>query len=286
MMFRLFVFVIFVVFGSLPAAAQVQLGSFDQFQTRFGTLAKFDQGNSEVITFNGQQIALEGDYYYEILGAWGLADADHDWALVQGFHGGNMCGRGVTVLRISATGVTVMGELGTCTWQPHDIRVYHDAFEMDTWEDTFRVDYITYRFDATGASATRHEGAFAGAPMAGAGPDVTRWLGVHFGQIVEDAGERARFLSIMSQEELESLVVNIAVGGSFERQGDWLLAAGCMAHACNTNGAVVGIRISTGEPRAIIHSIGSDRWLVSDMFGETTSDPVWGQWVTQHGAAL
>jgi len=261
------------------AAAQVEPGFFDRFQTRFGLVEVVGGDNQRTIAVNGQVLPLEPNYSYNILGAWGLADAGQDWVFVQAHHGGNMCGPGITVLRVSATTIEVLGTLEDCTGFPFETRVYPDAVELDVYDNGFRSDYTTYLFDSAGASRLQVAGVFAAPVAAGPGADAIRWVGAHPYDLFRDASERARFLTIMSEDQIYDLASRIGPANSVIQRGDWVLGAGCQAHACNLAAGLWGIRISDGVPAAAV----LEARQPPVAYGAAALDPVFSAWVEENG---
>ena len=268
-----------LLLGVTSAAAQVEPGFFDRFQTRFGLVEVVGGDNQRTIAVNGQVLPLEPNYSYNILGAWGLADAGQDWVFVQAHHGGNMCGPGITVLRVSATTIEVLGTLEDCTGFPFETRVYPDAVELDVYDNGFRSDYTTYLFDSAGASRLQVAGVFAAPVAAGPGADAIRWVGAHPYDPFRDASERARFLTIMSEDQIYDLASRIGPANSVIQRGDWVLGAGCQAHACNLAAGLWGIRISDGVPAAAV----LEARQPPVAYGAAALDPVFSAWVEENG---
>jgi len=268
-----------LITGATSAAAQVEPGFFDRFQTRFGPVEVVGGENQRTIAVNGQVLPLETNYSYNILGAWGLAGAGQDWVFVQAHHGGNMCGVGLTVLRVSAATIEVMGTLDDCTGFPFETRIYPDAIELDVYDDGLQVNYTRYLFGSSGASRLAIAGEFAAPVAAGPGAEVTRWIGQHPFTLFQDAAERARFLNIMTEDEIRDLAQMFGPANSVIQRGDWVLGAGCLAHACNAAGAVWGIRISDGVPAAALLDAGAPPVA----YGAAALDPVFSAWIGENG---
>jgi hypothetical protein len=265
--------------GVTAATAQVEPGFFDRFQTRFGLVEVVGPEYQRTIAVNGQILPLEPNFSFNILGAWGLADVDQDWVFVQAHHGGNMCGPGLSVLRLSAAAIEVLGTLEDCTDFPFQTRIYPDAIELDIYDSGLQVDYTTYRFDSTGATQTANAGVFAAEIPAGPGADALRWVGQYPGDLFRDVSERARFLTIMSEDQIRDLAGRIGPADSVIARGDWVLGAGCMAHACNLSGGVWGIRISDGAAAAAM----LDQGQPPVAYGPAADDPVFGGWIAENG---
>lgn len=266
-----------VALSASAATADVPFGNYDQFQTRFGTASVVGQIPSQGLMLSGAILPVERDYLWDILGAWALEGADHDWLLATHHHGGNMCGPGITVIRVGQDTVQIMGETGACEGAVSDMRVLPDALELDIFADGLRQQFTTYRFSDAGMETNQGEQPFASAP-AGPGADATRWIGEHPFAIFRDPGERARFLTIMTEDQIRDLSDRIGPANSVIQRGDWVLGAGCMAHACNDAAGVWGIRISDGAPAAAILA----PWDVPLTFGAAADDQEFRDWVNEH----
>jgi len=261
----------------LSAGADVQFGSHDRLQTRFGPAQVVGEIGARQLTVLEQTMPLDRAHTWDILGAWGMEGADHDWLLAQQHHGGNMCGPGITVVRVSPAEIRIMGETGACEGAVRDLRVLPDALEMDIFADGLRQQVTTYRFDAQGMTTTAGAEPFTAAP-AGPGADATRWIGQHPYRPFEDPSERARFLTILSEDQIRDLANRIGPANSVVQRGDWVLGAGCMAHACNLSAGAWGIRISDGAPAAAVF----DQGAPARRYGPAANDPVFAGWIAEH----
>lgn len=259
------------------AAADVSFGSHDRFQTRFGPAAVVGEIGFRQLTVLGQVMPLGRNHTWGILGAWGMEGTGHDWLLAQQHHGGNMCGPGITVIRVTQGEVRVMGETGACEGAVSDLRVLPDGLELDVFADGLRQQFTTYRFGTGGMTTSQGAGAFGTVP-AGPGADATRWIGQHPYRLFEDPTERARFLTILSEVQIRDLATRIGPANSVVRRGDWVLGAGCMAHACNMSAGAWGIRISDGAPAAAVF----DRGHPARRYGAAADDPVFAGWIAEH----
>ena len=260
------------------AMADVPLGSHDRFQTRFGAISVVGEAPSQGLAVAAGALPVELDYMWQILGAWGMEGADHDWVLATHHHGGTMCGPGITVIRMSAAEVRVMGETEPCEGALSDLRVEPQALELDIYADGLRQQFTTYRFDATGMSTTPGAAAFAATP-AGGGPDATRWTGQHPSRLFADPGERARFLAILTEDQIRDLADRIGPATPVVERDGWVLGAGCTAHACNISAGAWGIRIADGAPAAAFF----DQGAAPRVYGPAAYDPVFAGWMMDHG---
>ena len=144
----------------------------------------------------------------------------------------------------------------SCSWYIIAMRVSHEEIELDV-EIPYRPDlvHLTIRFDGEALQEFEVPRDDSGAEIAGAGPDVTRWIGVHPAALLDDSSERRRFETIMSREELYELVWRMYLGfGDSELVDDFLIAKGCKPHDCGDAKAAIAIELTTGRPFAVIYS--------------------------------
>ena len=141
------------------------------------------------------------------------------------------------------------------------MRVSHEKIELDTSTRRPDLSHVTLRFDGEAIQELEVPRDDSGAQTAGAGPEVTRWIGVHPSLILDESSERRRFATIMDREDLYELVRNTRVSDSANaRLVDRVLVAwGCRAHECPDAQAAIAIEVATGRPYAVIctHERGS-----------------------------
>ncbi|MBF9034641.1 hypothetical protein HKCCE2091_10340 [Rhodobacterales bacterium HKCCE2091] len=238
-----------------PVAAQVELGSYHVFDTRFGQVQVVGGDIDNYLAFEGE---LRNDLWgarLAILAGYGMEGESHDWLLVRVETGGNGCYPVHQVVRVSAAGLAASDAFGTCTSQVLDVRVLPGLIELDMSNPDATVPMITYRFDGAVLASTEH--AVTGRPdPAGAGEDVLRWLGQHPHALFDDLAERARLETVMTAEEVSDLSDHVFVSDAAFRHGDWVIGKGCMAHQCHVTFGMWAIRIADGAVGAAI--IGRD----------------------------
>lgn len=158
----------------------------------------------------------------------------------------------------------------SCSWDIIAMRVSHEEIVLDV-EIPYRPDlvHLTIRFDGNALQEFEIPRDDSGAEIAGAGPDVTRWIGVHPAALLDDSSERRRFETIMSREEVYELVGHMYLAFDYAKlAGDFLIATGCKPHDCGDAKAAIAIEVTTGRPFAIIYS----RENGIRVFGSTLSD--------------
>jgi len=258
------------------AAAQVELGNHSAFSTRFGPIEV-----RPAPTF-GETIAVQGVPAQQvfgpraqelvgqdvgILGAWARSEEAFDWALVEIRPGGNMCAGPVYVLQISPDFVNMSEALRDCSTRILDLRVLPGAIEIDLFDPLLEVDRETVRFDGRQLSRTDTPAPVVTAAIGG-GESVSRWLGTSAPEVFSDPAERARFRTVMSNDDIQTLYQQMIVPNPVTRRGDWAVGTGCMRHACNTNRGVWGLRLSDGAVAAAILDTGQ-----GDRFFGLAGDP-------------
>ena len=144
----------------------------------------------------------------------------------------------------------------SCSWYTIAMRVSHEEIELDV-EIPNRPDlvHLTIRFDGESLQEIEVPRDDSGAEIAGAGKDVTRWVGVHPAALLDDSSERRRFETIMRREELYELVSHMYLAFDYAKlAGDFLVAQGCKPQDSGPSQAAIAIEVTTGRPFAIIYS--------------------------------
>ncbi|WP_095588288.1 hypothetical protein [Actibacterium ureilyticum] len=268
----------------LPALARAQsltLGEYPQVQTHFGLLSVVEtpqQGVSRLY-LEGYTQPLHENRWITIRGAFIAPGETANWVLVQTMHSGNMCPVSYLVLRIEQGRLNRSEPFGDCLGRIADAQLVPGRFTLVLNDPDLNVAARRFTFD--GAQIT--EETLAAAPNtaapAGAGTDVTRWIGQAPAALFQDPGERARFATILTAEDLENLRVSISVANRTEVRGDWVFGAGCMPHQCNAQAGFWGLRISDGAAVAgIFHAGGAHRYFGAP---QVLSDPTVGAFVAE-----
>ncbi len=236
------------------ANAQVELDYAERVDTRFGEIHAVGANFQFTLWHNQTQLPLPED------GRWFVqwqapSDAGFDWVLATHHHGGNSCGGATYILRVGADGVDYSQPISDCDGWFVEIRIDGDAIEIDRTDTNILVPLVTLRWQGDAYSETFHYAPPVDPAEPGA--DVTRWIGAHGSDILEDASERARLADILQTWEMQDLWVRLLVGGEVMQVGDWVIATGCQPHACGLDMGALGLRVSDGAGAAIIRSSGS-----------------------------
>lgn len=237
-----------------PARAQVELGEYTSFRTRFGSVAVFQVDEwMRGFVWNGVRIAGIEDRFLSVAGAWGRAEEEFDWVLLSVAHSGNMCPQRYVLAKVSAAGLQRTAQFGSCIGPVEDIRVEPGRIELDLGNHNVTIARTTFVYDGASLTETNVAQVDQGVSMPGAGPDVTRWVGRHPADVFRDAGERVRFGQIMTAAQMQEVNLRLGPAGPVTQDGGWVLAKGCQAHACNMAGAFWAMEIATGRAVAGIH---------------------------------
>lgn len=122
----------FLLCLSAPASAQMSLGSYHVFDTRFGQVQVLGGDVDQMLWFDGQIIPESETPQIEILGGFARAEDDHDWVLVmRRFRAGNdNCHEMLFILRVAAGSASLSPRLGTCSWEVESVEVLPGRIEV------------------------------------------------------------------------------------------------------------------------------------------------------------
>jgi hypothetical protein len=263
--------------GAGTARAQMNLGEHSVFSTRFGQVSVVGGDVDNFIYFNG---TTYDDIYGQRLfinGGFALGETQEDWLLITRFTGGNGCFPVHILLHVTPRGLTPSPAFGHCVAEPLDIRVAPGRVAVDLSHPDVTIARQTFVFD--GVELTSAESTVPiTSPPAGAGAEVTRWLGRHPAGIFDDLSERARFATIMPEGEISALANHVSVANSTFQAGDWVIGQGCLPHQCDVSRGVWGLRISDGAVGAAI--LGPNGF--GTLYGLALNDPTLRQIVDAH----
>ena len=237
-------------------SAEIKLEYLDTLKTRFGTFSIIEEldGYSKTIAFNGNPLPVESVEYPNFSGMWSFKGADHVWVLAILSYGGNGCTTGATVIRVDSDGAKVIGTTQSCEGLLQELQLTENEIQLKYFTDALRTEFTWYHFNENEMSETKGKVTFASEQAAGSGDEVTRWIGSYPLTVLQDPTERRRFLSIMPEEELRKLGASMDVANAVEQDGDMIFGAGCRPHLCIYEWGAWAIRISDGQPAAMLHS--------------------------------
>jgi hypothetical protein len=249
----------------------------DALSTRFGELRVMYDGDLRRLAVGRHLIDLPADYIWWVREVWSFEGAEADWALVSWHSGGASCHGGWHMLWITADGTSASPGVEICEGRLLDLRAEADGIEIVQEDQSFAVSQNTYRWD--GVEMTRIPEVAPDVPPAGAGQDVTRWIGEHPYMPYRDRPEQMRFATIMSPSDVEDLFAVIGPATEVEQDGDWVLGEGCMAHNCPEASGFWGMRISDGAVVAAILEQGK----APRLFGPVDESPEFRARLAAHG---
>ena len=246
------------------------LSADDSYLTRFSELQFVDSYEEYflVLTSNGREVSGTRCEHCKFLhletGIYRREDADIV-VLIRG-DGGSSCPVSFQFVLVQKNGEPRASKSSdTCSDIIRAIRVSHAAIELDI--EPFKepnLSQITLRYDGTTMEeieVPRNDPDFR---VAGAGEDVTRWVGEHMYSILDDPTERQRFAKIMPPEVLHDLVyTTYGMSGCsmpserlpFFTNGiivdGFLIADSCHFHFDRYG--FIAIEVATGKPYALVH---------------------------------
>lgn len=234
-----------------PAAADVAMVQEHVFDTRFGQVQVVGGEVDQRLWFAGDFLDGPDDDNYWIRAGFGMDGEAHDWVIVSSHHMGNMCGgySAYYLLQVGPEVARVSPRLDACRGI-RDVRVLPGEVEVDLSHFDVGISHETFTWDGVTLSSVVVPAADA-AP-AGAGADVTRWIGDAPNMVFQDAGERARFGAVMSPDEIQVLSEVVSMGDSVFEADGWVIGRGCVRHACNAAQGLWGLRIADGAVAATI----------------------------------
>lgn len=269
------------VLAALSAAVPA---SAESLFTRFSELEIVDRDyDLQELTSNGREgnwhpgRAVEGTLHWRLVVKTRIFwRRDADVVVLRRLENNNYCGGRYQFVLIPETGRERASKPSTdCSGGILEMRVSSRAIELDIY--TGEPDsHLTLRYDGSGMEEIVVLRDDSGARIAGAGEDVTRWIGVHPFEILDDPTERRRFATIMEDAELYDLVRNTYVGSSAESRlvNGKLVAWGCRSVACHDKAGAIAVEIATGRPYALIY----DRDTGLKVYGGSLAEaprPLW-----------
>ena len=180
-----------------------------------------------------------------------------DWVLVSMENGGNGCPMMWAFVNVTPDGATASEPFGTCSESVMNPRTTDNGsleFDMPSFQPEEEV--VVYTYDGYHVSEMVVPRSNDGAVAAGAGDDVTRWIGRHATEPFEDAGERLRFATIMSEAQVYELAERVEVGNVVTEVDGWVIGEGFDPKAGGDITGMWGIRIADGMPFAVFRDTG------------------------------
>jgi hypothetical protein len=244
-----------------PAMAE-ELPYLEPIESRFGSLTiadvQVEYGDAQQVMLGGSPVAGLVDRFVSIRALLPRPDGTAaDWVLVSMANGGNGCPMLWAFVEVTAAGAVATDPFGTCSEAVLNPRTTDDgqvALDMTSYIEG--EDYATYTYNGSSVSELIVRYNNDGATAAGAGDDVSRWSGGHPAAPFEDAGERLRFETIMSADEVLSLAARVVVGSDTITQDGFVIGQGFDPASGGDIAAMWAIRIADGAPLAIFMDTG------------------------------
>lgn len=233
-----------------PATVPVDMAESSNVTTRFGRLWVDNRGEWEqVVVHDGAPLPLTTSERFWIRGRY--EGEGRDWVIASSNHSGNMCGGYFEwyLIQLTEAGPAVAPPLDACRGI-RDARVEDNALVVEMNHGNLGVSHEVLTWDGVTLSSVLVPEEVA-AP-AGAGEDVTRWIGRATWEMFQDASERARLGTIMLPDQMQQLAGAMSFGAQIEQRGDWVMAASCQQHSCGFNRGVWAVRISDGAVAAAL----------------------------------
>lgn len=267
-------------FATAPAPFDVVPMRFAESRnvsTRFGRLWVEGGNRSERLVRDGTDLNLDAAEFYWFRAVYEGGE-DSDYVIASSNHSGNMCGgyEQWFLIRVSAGDTQIAPPLSACA-NIFNIRVSDGALLFDQNHPDLTISHEAFRWD--GVSMTSELVPAPLAAPAGAGDDVTRWIGRYSTEVFGDSSERARLGQIMTPDQVQQLAVAMSFGSQVVERNGWVLAQSCQQHNCGFNRGVWAVRIADGAVAAAI--LAGDPLQVRE-FG-LTSDPVVAAAIAEQG---
>ncbi|MGL5009394.1 MAG: hypothetical protein ACRC6I_05895 [Paracoccaceae bacterium] len=243
-------------------AVAEELPFFETLETRYGILStvptEVEWGEAEQLILNGAAVEGVLDKYVDIRALVPRPDGDAgDWALVSMSGGGNGCPMMWTFVNITPEQVQATEPFGTCSEAVMNARVTDNgSLELDMPGWLPEQELVTYTYDGYAVSEMIVLRSNDGAVAAGAGMEVTRWIGQHPVAPFADPAERVRFGMWMTEEEVYELAERVEVGSvAYEAEG-WVIGDGFDPKAGGDIAGMWAVRIRDGAVLALFRDTG------------------------------
>jgi hypothetical protein len=246
---------------ALPACAE-ELPYLAPAETRYGTLTigetEVDWGTAQQILLNGVPVPGIVDRFVDVRAVAPRPDGDAgDWVLVSMANGGNGCPMMWAFVSVTSEGATATEPFGTCSEGVMNARTTDNgSLELDMPSLLPDEEFVTYTYDGFSVSEMVVKRSNDGAMAAGAGDDVSRWIGAHPTDPFADADERLRFGAWMSQDEVYELAARVEVGSEVYESEGWVIGEGFDPSAGGDIAGLWAIRISDGAVLALFRDTG------------------------------
>ena len=253
-----------------PSVAQ-ELPYLTPAETRYGTITigttEVDWGTAQQALLDGAPIAGLVDRFVGVRAVALRPDGDAgDWVLVSLANGGNGCPMMWAFISVTPEGATATEPFGTCSEGVMNPRTTDEgflAFDMPSFLPD--EEFVTYTYDGNAVLEMVVKRSNDGAVAAGAGDDVTRWIGKHPTDPFAEASERLRFGAWMSEDEVYELAERVGVGSEVYAVDGWVIGEGFDPTAGGDIAGLWAIRVSDGAVLALFRDTGTSPRSFGDM---------------------
>jgi hypothetical protein len=255
---------------ALPALAE-ELPYLAPAETRYGTLTigetEVDWGVAQQVLLDGVPVAGLVDRFVDVRAVAPRPDGDAgDWVLVSMANGGNGCPMSWAFVSVTPEGATATEPFGTCSEAVLNPRTTEEGFlALDIPSLMPDEEFVTFTYDGNAVSEIVMKRSNDGAVPAGAGDDVTRWIGAHPTDPFADAGERLRFGAWMTEDEVYELAARVGVGSEVYEAEGWVIGEGFDPKAGGDIAGMWAIRIADGAVLAVFRDTGNSPRSYGDM---------------------
>lgn len=259
-----------LILTALPAMAQ-DLPFLAPAETRYGTLTigttAVEWGEAQQVLLDGVPVAGLVDRFVDVRAVAPRPDGDAgDWVLISLANGGNGCPMMWAFVSVTAAGATATAPFGTCSEAVLNPRTTEEGFlALDIPSLLPEEEFVTFTYDGVSVSEIVVKRSNDGAVPAGAGNEVTRWIGAHPTDPFAEAGERLRFGQWMTEDEVYELAERVTVGSEVYEAEGWVIGEGFDPKAGGDIAGIWAIRISDGAVLAVFRDTGSSPRSFGDM---------------------
>ncbi|MEP1536029.1 MAG: hypothetical protein ABJQ34_02930 [Paracoccaceae bacterium] len=257
MRIHLLIFVLFL----LPNFALSHENNSLPIETRFGPLEEgvevsCDRQGDVCIDLQSMIFQNESVWSQSILPnilrliEWG---PDKDILLFELWSGGASCCTSYRFLTVGADGSHFSEEFAKHALNPKEFVVNEAEISFRLERDyPANIDHLLATFDGDSVEIETIYEDDTDSEIAGAGDDVSRWLGDHPSSFWEDGAERNRFRQIIGDYALNCLRTSTSgIASNFELKEGYMVSSGMWPHQGGSRHGYIAVEVETGRPFAV-----------------------------------
>jgi hypothetical protein len=249
-----FLLFVLALFSPVGVFADVPMGEFSRFETRFGPIDVVEVQGVPALRVHGRDHLLPQRSQITIRTAFALAGEAADWVLVGQGSGGVACPPPVTILRVTATDVAISPPFGACVHTIRDVALSPGQIAVHLPSPVDADQSRVFTFDGatlTEADIPLDPAAYAVIPTPA---EIAGWAGT-YRHLPEEPFVRAALRTFVGEmasyeedarEMFDDLETAIGVRPALVRRGDWVFQTGCRPRHCNQFRGIIGVRIADG----------------------------------------